>query len=49
MYAIRSYYVSVSPTFYGWVFQFGGKMSIVSPGEVKDEFLTMAREILENN
>jgi len=37
--------VSVSPTFYGWVFQFGGKMSIVSPGEVKEEYLRMAERI----
>ena len=41
--------VSVSPTFYGWVFQFGGKMSIVSPDEVKTEFLNLVEEVLKNN
>ena len=30
--------VQISPTFYGWVFQFGDKMKILSPENVKTEF-----------
>ena len=30
--------VSLSQTFYGWVFSFGGKMTITSPQEAKDGF-----------
>ena len=38
--------ISISPTFYGWVFGFGGKMSILAPAEVKNELIDMARGIL---
>lgn len=34
--------VSVSPTFYGWVFQFAGKMNILSPENIQAEFTKMA-------
>ena len=37
--------ISISPTFYGWVFGFGEKMSILAPVEVKNEYVEMAREI----
>lgn len=37
--------VSVSPTFFGWVFQFTGKMSIISPPDVRNEYLEMAKKI----
>ena len=40
--------VSVSPTFFGWVFQFAGKMSILAPNEVKKDYLDMARIVTEN-
>lgn len=33
--------VSVSPTFFGWVFQFAGKIEIISPNEVIEEYLKM--------
>lgn len=33
--------VSLSPTFYGWVFSFGGKMSLVSPKAAVDGFERM--------
>lgn len=36
--------VSVSKTFFGWVFQFGGEIEIVSPPAVVSEY----REMLEN-
>ena len=36
--------VSISPTFYGWLFQFSGKMRPLSPEPVVDEY----RKMLEN-
>lgn len=33
--------VSASPTFYGWVFGFGGKIQILGPQKIKDEYLAM--------
>jgi len=33
--------VSASPTFFGWVFQFAGKIKILSPKEVKKAFKNM--------
>lgn len=30
--------VQVSPTFWGWLFQFGTKMTIISPEELKEEY-----------
>ena len=38
--------ISVSPTFFGWVFQFAGKMSILAPVEVKNQFIDMANKVL---
>ncbi len=38
--------ISISPTFYGWVFGFGSKMSILAPAEVKGEYIEMARNIV---
>ena len=40
--------VSVSPTFFGWVFQFAGKMSILAPNEIKKDYLDMAKKVAEN-
>lgn len=37
--------ISISPTFYGWVFGFGSKMSILAPAEVKGEYIKMAKQI----
>ncbi|MBQ3281136.1 MAG: WYL domain-containing protein [Eubacterium sp.] len=39
--------VSLSPTFYAWVFQFGGGIRIVSPEKAVDEIKEMAGKILE--
>lgn len=36
--------VSLSPTFYGWVFSFGGKMSLVSPKVAVDGFERMINQ-----
>lgn len=30
--------VSISPTFYSWVFTYGGKMQILSPKNVNEEY-----------
>jgi predicted DNA-binding transcriptional regulator YafY len=40
--------ISISPTFYGWVFGFGSKMSILAPAEVKGEFIEMARSVAQD-
>ena len=39
--------VSVSPTFFGWVFQFSGKMTILSPVEVKTEYSNMLTQVVD--
>lgn len=33
--------VEASPTFYGWVFGFGGRIEILGPQSVKDEYIRM--------
>lgn len=30
--------VSISPTFFGWVFEYNGDMTIVEPAEVKEQY-----------
>jgi len=40
--------VQISPTFMGWVFQFGSKMKILSPERLENEYKSIAKEILEN-
>lgn len=35
--------VSASPTFFGWVFGFGGKVQILAPVEVKEQYRQMIR------
>lgn len=37
--------VNVSPTFFAWVFTFGGKMKISSPDTVSNEFMNIAKEV----
>lgn len=36
--------VQISPTFFGWVFQFGNKMKILSPDSVLEQFKSIAAE-----
>lgn len=36
--------VSASPTFFGWVFGFGGKVQILAPAEVKEQYRQMIRK-----
>ena len=38
--------VSTSPTFYGWVFSFGGKMSLLGPEHIVNEYADMLRSQL---
>ncbi len=38
--------VQVSPTFFGWVFQFGGKMEIIAPNRVLSQFRALAGSLV---
>ena len=40
--------VSISGTFYAWVFQFVGEMSIVAPGHVKDAYADYLQEAIDD-
>lgn len=40
--------VSTSPTFYGWVFGFGGKIEILSPKEIKKEYKERVQQMLQS-
>ncbi|MBR2547080.1 MAG: WYL domain-containing protein [Eubacterium sp.] len=39
--------VSLSPTFYAWVFRFGGEIRILSPAKAVDEITEMAKKLAE--
>ena len=39
--------VSTSKTFYAWAFRFAGQMKIAGPENVKQEYLEMAKKVLE--
>ena len=39
--------VSVSPTFFAWVFQFGGKIQIFGPQSVKDAYVELVKKAME--
>ena len=38
--------VQISPTFWGWLFQFGGRMTINSPETLKEEYKNQATSLL---
>lgn len=38
--------VQISPTFFGWLFQFGKKMRITSPAAMKDEYMKQVASLL---
>jgi len=40
--------VEVSPPFFGWIFQFGNKVKIISPDNIRDKFIDYCREVIEN-
>ena len=44
---VASVQLQVSPTFWGWIFQFGKKMKILSPEGLVDEFKNKASELVE--
>jgi len=39
--------VSLSPTFYAWVFQFGGGIRILSPKKAVDEIINMSQQLIK--
>ncbi|MBR5535952.1 MAG: WYL domain-containing protein [Clostridia bacterium] len=39
--------VDISPTFFGWIFTFGGKMKITAPIEAKEQFDTVLKNFME--
>lgn len=41
--------VQVSPTFFGWLAQFGSKMRVVTPDSVKDQYRAHIEKILQGN
>ena len=40
--------VSASQLFFGWVFGFGGKVQILAPAEVKEQYQQMVRKATED-
>ena len=46
-YFIATVQVALSPTFYGWVFQFGGEMRILSPKKAITEIMQMADTLMK--
>ena len=38
--------VQLSPTFWGWLFQFGNKMKVISPNTVIEEYKKKINEII---
>ena len=38
--------VSVSPTFFSWIFEFGGMIKIVDPENVKEAFRQQVKKVL---
>ena len=43
---IATVYVALSPTFYGWVFEFGGKIRILSPQNAVDGWNTLLNRFI---
>lgn len=39
--------ISVSRTFFGWVFGFGGKMKIAAPDDVREDYMKMLRAAMQ--
>ena len=44
---VASVTVQVSPTFWGWLFQFAGRMQLISPTELVDEYKKRAQLIVD--
>ena len=41
--------ISVSPTFFGWLFGFAGKIKLISPAKVVDKYRTLAQSVIKDN
>ena len=41
--------VAVSPVFLSWLMQFGKKIQVIAPDDVKGELLSLANEIIDIN
>lgn len=41
--------VALSPNFFGWLFGFGGKIKIIAPQNVKEQYIELLKAELENN
>ena len=41
--------VSASPTFFGWLFGFDGKVQILAPESLKEQYKNMLRKSMELN
>ena len=39
--------VAISGTFFGWLFQYVGEMMIVSPPNVRNEYMRMAQTVMQ--
>lgn len=39
--------VSVSPTFFAWVFEFGGNIKIIAPQSVKNAYGELVKKAME--
>lgn len=44
---VASVKVQISPVFWGWLFQFGKKMTVISPSEVTEEYRRMVNNLIE--
>ena len=40
--------INVSPVFFSWVFSFAGRVKILSPENVRDEYIALCKTIIEN-
>ncbi len=41
--------VAISPVFLSWIMQFGSKIEILSPENVKNDIISLAKEVIETN
>lgn len=41
--------ITVSPVFFSWVFSFAGRVKILSPENVKEEYTSLCKKIIEND
>ena len=44
---VASVKVQISPTFWGWLFQFGRQMIVISPAEVAEEYRSQVNQLVD--